>query len=262
MDICTLFDEFILYSFLGWIWETIYCTAKAKHWCNRGFLFGPICPIYGAGGVLAKIVFGYLPVFAGSGEPVWLIFLISAAGSAVLEFATSWVLEKRFHARWWDYSAVPLNVQGRISLPTTMGFGVAGVLIVKYLLPAVGAFENDLPLLLTETTALLLMGGLGFDFALTRASLTPLVERIETMQKTFDERAEQIVVSASDENARREMMQELEQKIRDHIAKQEEMLTKSQRRHLENIQRFHFNVRHGISAGERLKAELTKRRNR
>ena len=129
------FIEFIVYSFCGWIWECCYCTVRTHKWQNRGFLYGPIVPIYGTGAVAAMLIFGGLgrtyPFLDGAALPVWKLFLICAAASAVLEYLTSYTLERIFHARWWDYSDMPLNVNGRICLPATTLFGVAGVLIVR-----------------------------------------------------------------------------------------------------------------------------------
>ena len=179
--------RFMAYSLLGWLYECTYCTIKTKHWMNRGFLFGPVCPIYGAGAVAATVLFQDLAVFGGTEAPVWKIFLICAAGSAVLEYVTSWVLERSFHAVWWDYSDVPLNVNGRICLPATLGFGAAGVLIVRFLLPfiaSLGAAEAH-PVL-EEILSLFLMFLLGADLALTVASLSHLLAQIEEAQEEFN----------------------------------------------------------------------------
>ena len=116
MIIAAYFVNFIVFSFMGWVWETVYCTFKTKHWQNRGFLYGPI---YGTAAVTAMIVFNFVPVLNTGSLASWKIFLICAAGSAVIEYATSYVLEKIFHAVWWDYSTVPLNINGRICLPAT-----------------------------------------------------------------------------------------------------------------------------------------------
>ena len=77
--------NFIVFSFMGWVWETVYCTFKTKHWQNRGFLYGPVCPIYGTAAVTALIVFNFVPVLNTGSLASWKIFLICAAGSAVIE---------------------------------------------------------------------------------------------------------------------------------------------------------------------------------
>lgn len=191
MIISQLFDCFITFSFVGWIYECIYCTCKGGHWQNRGFLYGPVCPIYGSGVVLALIVFHLIPTAsAETTHPVWEIFLICAAGSAVLEFVTSWVLEKCFHALWWDYSDVPFNIQGRICLPATCGFGVAGVLVVRFLLPFLDSLPLDHHALLNEFVGIVFSLILGMDLALTVASLTRILERMDLAEAEFNDRME------------------------------------------------------------------------
>ena len=185
-----LFVEFMFYSFLGWIWETVYCTTKEKQFQNRGFLWGPICPIYGVGTLVVQLVFGYLPFFSFDKTPIWQIFLVCSIGSAVLEYTTSYVLEKRFHAMWWDYSNTPLNLNGRICLPASVGFGVVGVLCVRYVLPFFIRMHSYIPDPVNQFLALLLMGLFGADLALTVASLTSLLDQIAQVQQEFIERGE------------------------------------------------------------------------
>ena len=190
MIISQYFVEFIFYSFLGWVWESIYCTVNEKKWADRGFLFGPICPIYGSCVVGVSILFSLIPALSDPAFPVWATFIICMIGSAVAEFGTSWVLEKRFHARWWDYSKLPLNIQGRICLPVSVCFGIAGVLIVKYLMPFVSGLHTMINPMVYEIFALILAAVFGADFALTEASLSALLKDVEKMHSEFVERAQ------------------------------------------------------------------------
>ena len=190
MIIAQYFIEFIFYSFLGWIWESIYCTVKEKKWADRGFLFGPICPIYGSCVVVTSIVFSLIPALSDPSFPIWGTFIICYLGSAVAEFGTSWVLEKRFHARWWDYSHMPLNIQGRICVPISCAFGIAGVLIVKYLIPFVTDTRSFFNPYVTILFSLILAMIFGADFALTEASLSALLKNVEEIHQEFDEKAQ------------------------------------------------------------------------
>lgn len=191
MVLAQYFSEFILYSFLGWIWESIYCTIKEKRWQDRGFLFGPVCPIYGASVVVASMIFSSIPVLRSPDFPVWAVFLICMLVSAVAEYATSWVLEKRFHARWWDYSRMPFNINGRICLPASIGFGLVGILIIRYLLPAASNVHSMISPFAYELIALVFAMILGADIALTEASLTSLLKRVEDMHSEFNEKAQE-----------------------------------------------------------------------
>ncbi|MCR5557463.1 MAG: hypothetical protein K6F75_07910 [Butyrivibrio sp.] len=190
MLVAQYFVEFIFYSFLGWVWESIYCTTKEKKWADRGFLFGPVCPIYGSCVVATSILFSLIPALSEPSFPIWAIFIICMLGSAVAEFGTSWVLEKRFHARWWDYSEMPLNIKGRICLPVSICFGLAGVLIVKYLIPFVNGMHSAIHPVIYEILALVLAAVFGADFALTEASLSALLKDVEKMHAEFNERAQ------------------------------------------------------------------------
>ena len=185
------FVEFMFYSFLGWVWESIYCTIKEKHWQDRGFLFGPYCPIYGSCIVAAEIVFGHLLPGGMQNMSFLTIFVISYIGSAVAEFGTSWVLEKRFHARWWDYSEMPLNIQGRICVPVSICFGVAGIFCVKVLIPWMSGLHTEIPGLVYEGLAMVLAAIFGADYALTEASLNALLKRMEEYKADFNERAQE-----------------------------------------------------------------------
>lgn len=131
-----LFLWFLLYSCVGWIYESILVSILEKHWVNRGFLNGPVCPIYGAGAALGILLLSGL-----KGHPV-LIFLISALGASVLEYITSWAMEKMFHARWWDYSDYRFNIQGRVSLLGAVVFGAAGIGLIEFAQPWVGGVDQ------------------------------------------------------------------------------------------------------------------------
>ena len=89
MIISRYFVWFIVYSFLGWCFETVYCTATQRQWANRGFLYGPICPIYGCGAVSISIIIELLDFRHAPDLKVWQVFLISMVGSAIMEYLTS-----------------------------------------------------------------------------------------------------------------------------------------------------------------------------
>ena len=216
MLIAQYFVEFIFYSFLGWLWESFYCTLKEHRWQDRGFLFGPICPIYGASVVAASILFRFVPVISSPDLPTWQMFLICMAGSAIAEFSTSWVLEKRFHARWWDYSKMPLNIQGRICLPVSLAFGAAGVVIVKYLLPVMMQAHTVFPALGYEGLSLGFAILFGADFALTEASMSALLSEIEAFHEEFNEKAESTYEHIA--QAPRHLEENLEERLQKLIA--------------------------------------------
>ena len=119
-----LFLLFLLYSFLGWLIETVGGLFTTKKFINRGFLVGPYCPIYGTGVILITLLLSKY-----KDDPVTLFFL-SGLLCGTLEYITSYIMEKIFKSRWWDYSSMRFNINGRICLETLVLFALAGLLIL------------------------------------------------------------------------------------------------------------------------------------
>ncbi|WP_049945400.1 putative ABC transporter permease [Butyrivibrio sp. AC2005] len=244
MFVSKFFIEFMVYSFIGWIYECTYCTVKEGHWRNRGFLFGPICPIYGTGAVACSIVFGYLPMFRGipyNMIPIWKIFIICALGSIVLEYSTSYILEKKFHAVWWEYYDMPLNINGRVCVPATLGFGFAGILVTRFACPVAENIRNMMNPLLAEIIALLLMAYLAADLVLTVSSLVHLQEMVAGAMAEFDERMEDFyITAASTPGKAKEAITSVPVKAREAVAFAAERLDFRQKYQLGNIKNFRF----------------------
>ncbi len=189
MIISRYFIGFVFFSFLGWIWECLYCMFNSGKWDNRGFLFGPYCPIYGSSVMLVYFVFceGVMPV--NSNSSVVSVFFICMIGSAIIEFLTSYVLEKIYHARWWDYSNLPFNIQGRIALPISVAFGLAGVIIVKLVLPHLSGIRTE-PSLLVEFIALVLMAIMSIDLGMTLSTLSRAIDKLTQVEEQFGDRVQ------------------------------------------------------------------------
>ena len=117
---------FIIYSIIGWLVEVLSFLIMDHKFVNRGFLLGPVCPIYGYGVVLIILLIG------SNNNDLLSIFLKSIFICSILEYSTSFVMEKLFRARWWDYSQRRFNINGRICLETMLPFGI-GATIVLYL---------------------------------------------------------------------------------------------------------------------------------
>lgn len=187
---------FCFFGLLGWAFESLYCSLVEKHWCNRGFLFGPICPIYGAGAVAAITVFNN-PLVAGSLPPVWAIFLICAVGASVIEWFTSILMERVFGTVWWDYSNLPFNIKGRVCAPAACLFGLGGLAIVYVALPLVRATVLAVPPLAFEIAGLVLTALLTADTMLTIATLTEVVRMVEQAEAEINERVQGAVDAGS-----------------------------------------------------------------
>lgn len=192
MWLCEYFVYFIIFGVMGWIYESIFCTIKAKKWENRGFLYGPICPIYGAGGAAITGVFDILGK-NGIEASWWLVFVVGMFGSMVLEYSTSWVLEKLFNAYWWDYSDMPLNVKGRICIPFSVCFGLAGLLVVFAIAPFTKEMTSWMNPIVYELFALIFMAIIAIDTTLTVTALTDFSNNVVRMQDSLNEYMEQFV---------------------------------------------------------------------
>ena len=179
---------FLVYSCLGWMYETVYCTILTGKWENRGFLYGPVCPIYGVGAVVISLI-------AGAAECLqsWQLFLISVFGSAVLEYFTSLFLEKMFHATWWDYSNMPLNLHGRISLITSLCFGCAGLLIVYIIAPFTERTVSLIHPLALESLALLSVAVFMVDLTLTVTALMHFDQMVIQIEQGINRNMEHLV---------------------------------------------------------------------
>ena len=130
-DLFVLFILFVIYSFLGWLTEVLYAFYKHRKFVNRGFLFGPFCPIYGIGVVLAsKLLFNFK-------ANIIILYILSVIITSALEYITSYILEIFFQSTWWDYSNQKYNINGKICLIFSLLWGLACVLIVKIVNPFV-----------------------------------------------------------------------------------------------------------------------------
>lgn len=133
------FVYFVLYSFLGWICETIYCSIDDKKFVNRGFLNGPFCPIYGTGALLV------IDIFMKYKDDLLVLFILSVVITSIVEYITSYLLEKIFNLQLWDYSTYYFNLNGRVCLKNSLLFGVLSILAVEIIHPAVEGFLSRLP---------------------------------------------------------------------------------------------------------------------
>ncbi|MBR4473594.1 MAG: putative ABC transporter permease [Oscillospiraceae bacterium] len=144
---------FFAYAFLGWCIEVTLKYFQFHRFINRGFLAGPWLPIYGSGAVLITVaVRAVSPLESSIGTTFLIAFLLCGT----LEYLTSYIMEKRFHARWWDYSQKPMNLHGRIWIGNLILFGLGGVLIVNVFNPLLARLAEHMSLQLRESLALVI----------------------------------------------------------------------------------------------------------
>lgn len=138
-DIRIVFLLFIIYAFIGWVIEVIDAYIKTGKFVNRGFLIGPYCPVYGVGCTLMIILLSkYL-------DDIVVLFFMCIVTFSILEYMTSFVMEKLFKARWWDYSNKKFNINGRICLETMIPFGLGGVFVMYVVNPVIMYVLTSMP---------------------------------------------------------------------------------------------------------------------
>ena len=123
---------FFFYSAAGWLLESVYCSIGEKKIINRGFLTGPLCPIYGTAAIVMTVL-----IYNPFKDRPFLVFILGIILCDIVEYMTSYVMEKLFAARWWDYTYELMNLNGRICLKHSLYWGVISVVFVKVIHPAV-----------------------------------------------------------------------------------------------------------------------------
>lgn len=174
---CYYFLIFFIYSVAGWFIEVTISSIDSKQISNRGFLIGPYCPIYGFGALILSVCLSQYR------SDVAVLFCVSVVFCSVLEYFTSWIMEKLFHARWWDYSKIKFNVEGRICLTNSIYFGILGVLLVRFISPFLMHSLNTIPkntlIMITIPFLLLLM----IDLCLSSVIMNRLKKTINNIRK-------------------------------------------------------------------------------
>ena len=195
ITICKYFFWFIIYSIGGWILETLLFLIRDKKVVKRGFLFGPLCPIYGTGAVICTAV------MYGRINNIFLVFLIGLLLCGTLEYLTHFIMEKLFHAMWWDYSSRRFNINGRVYLNGLLEFGAGSVLIIKVLQPLVVKLTDMIPKNVLYIICFALYSIILVDVSATLSDLKVMLNTLKKLQnliitetqKGFDATNEQIV---------------------------------------------------------------------
>ena len=170
---------FFAYAFIGWCIEVTLKYFQFHRFINRGFLTGPWLPIYGSGAALITIAVGGLAPLESS---VGTTFVISFILCGIVEYMTSFVLEKRFHARWWDYSQKPMNLHGRVWIGNLVLFGLGGVLIVELFNPLLFRLSGHMSVRLREILAIVLTCIFAADYVMSHFGLKLVKNGVESSE--------------------------------------------------------------------------------
>ena len=157
-----VFLIFIIFSVVGWVSEVLYVGIFFEHkFVNRGFLHGPLCPIYGFGGLTILLLPQNL-------YTTWVpLFFASMIFCTIVEYISSWILEKLFHTRWWDYSHYKVNIKGRVCLRNSLLFGILGVVIIHFVQPYVMKYLSLFSDFVLTTSANVIAAALTVDLLIT-----------------------------------------------------------------------------------------------
>ena len=204
---------FFFYCFCGWVWESCYVSVCQRRWVNRGFLRGPLLPIYGSGAII--ILFVTLPV-AGN---LWLVWLLGMLAATALEYVTGAAMEALFKVRYWDYSKQKFNLNGHICLSSSIAWGFFSILLVKFIHPPIGRLLADVPSWLVDPLALVLTAVFTVDVVQSvqaaldlREMLSRLTEENEELRR-LAKRAEVAAAFAEDDLRRFRENTELEKRL-------------------------------------------------
>lgn len=168
---------FFIYGFLGWCTEVIYAALIQKRFVNRGFLNGPICPIYGFGVLLV------LHLLRPFQENLFLLFGGSVLITSAIEFIGGFAMEKLFHQRWWDYSKEPFNLMGYICLSFSILWGLACLIVVDRINPIVVYLVSKIP----NFSGKLILAGVGILFLADFIATLRAVLKFNAKLKALDE---------------------------------------------------------------------------
>ena len=177
MSIYFILLYFFVYGFLGWCTEVGFATFKTHHFVNRGFLNGPICPIYGVG------VTAVITVLTPYKSDIIVLYILSVVLVTVLEGVTGWAMDKIFHNKWWDYSDMPLNIGGYVCLLFSIVWGFACLFIIYFIQPLVHDLLAFIPTIVGIILIIILGITLIADLYVTASTIFKFNRRLAAMEK-------------------------------------------------------------------------------
>lgn len=247
---------FFFYSFLGWVMETCYCSILERKYVARGFLYGPICPIYGVG-VLLMVLF-FTPL---TGSPV-VFYLTAVVVMSAWEYLVGWFLETATHIKYWDYSHIRFNLKGRICLPISLTWGVLSYVVIFWVHPQTQALFARLAPWLSHVLCGVAIGVLISDATLTIRELALVSKLTASVAQLSDELQLQLSLGKSELDDR---LDERTAALRTRYNEQLRRLERNSRRfrekyHLKPSVRYRVSLEDLKAAGELAKEELLRAR--
>ena len=252
-----LFLYFIIYSFLGWVLETCYCSACEHRLVPRGFLYGPICPIYGVG-VLLMILF-----FTPLKRDLVLFYAVAVAAMSCWEYFVSWLLETTTHVKYWDYSNFRFNLKGRVCLWVALVWGVLSYIVIFYIHPPIEARFDLIPPVLKYALCGVLLAILLTDAAFTIQRLALVSRLVVGIAALGEELQVQLTLKKAELTDQLEPKAEaVRQKYYAEVARLERISRRFRNRYSKMSVNRRFTIRHEdiMAAAQLAKEELLRRR--
>lgn len=197
---------FIVYSFFGWIMESVLKTVVQKKPVNSGFLYGPFCPIYGFGAI---IMFLFLESFKNN--PI-LLFIIGFFVLSLWEYIVGWLLEKVFHTKYWDYSENKFNIKGRVCLLNSLFWGFLGVVFIRYIHPfiieKVDIIKTNDLLFFTGVLSIIMIVDLITSIIKVK-NINIKLEKLKEITNTIKEKIEELETKQINKEAVQQVIEEL-----------------------------------------------------
>lgn len=229
-DFYHVFYFLLIYSILGWIWEVFYVFLDTDKLVNRGFLNGPLCPIYGIG---ATMVYLFLSPIA---DNLGLLYIGGVILPTVVEYLTGAVMENLFHASWWDYSDRKFNLKGRICLQVSIGWGLFSVVMIKVIHPIVYDIVEAIPYRIGIVLASVAIAFIVSDLVITVSHVAKFNEQLEKLGRAKDELRMRLE-NASIFETKEEILLKLKLSENEYIEELKERISKFKEANTEGIER-------------------------
>lgn len=216
LNFFNIITYFLIYSFLGWVMESIFRSICEKKMINTGFLRGPFCPIYGIGAI---IMIALLSQFEKS---IILLFFISLIILTLWEYIVGVILEKIFKTKYWDYSDHKFNFQGRICLTNSIYWGFLGVIFVKYIHPFIQSYIEKIDINLLKYIVPIFLIVFLIDTITTIIKVKNIqttLEKIENLNKEIKEKIKELSSAAKAKETEKVKTNESIQKLIENLKK-------------------------------------------
>lgn len=180
---------FIVYSFFGWVLESVVKTVVQRKFVNSGFLYGPFCPIYGFGAIIMLIFLD------GFKENIIILFTIAFFVLSIWEYIVGWLLEKIFKTKYWDYSENKFNIKGRVCLMNSLFWGFLGVMFINYIHPFITGKIEMIPEPILVFTTIIISIAMIVDLIISAVKVVNIQIKLNTINEisnTIKEKLEEL----------------------------------------------------------------------